>query len=248
MHAVTSGGGVGTSVQSGAPAAAPSGRSWSEPGSLLYPTTSAADRREFPGLGHAFAPPRHSRLAHRRAESLSRSWVARRPTPSSAGQPQQAEQLCVIHAASQTPPAFARYNQGSRSSLGSIPRRASPSLSTSPSTPRCEPCAAMTTRFLRGRGLVGKGRGRKRRGRWLPRQIDIDQVSDEESGRGRNRPIRSLPVRDFCSGAYTHGRPVLFPWLSHHAPSEVLLKRKPRGQSRHAISEFVEIKFRLDGG
>ena len=112
-------------------------------------------------------------------------------------------------------------------------------------------CAAMTTRFSRGLGLVGQGRGRKRRGRlrrWLPRQTDIDQVSDEESGRGRNRPIRSLPVRNFCSGAYTHGRPVLFPWLSHYAPSEVLLKRKPRGQSRHAISEFVEIKFRLDGG
>ena len=57
---------------------------------------------------------------------------------------------------------------------------------------------AMTTRFLRCLCLVGKGRGRKRRGRWLPRQIDIDQVSDEESGRGRNRPIRSLPVRDFA--------------------------------------------------
>jgi hypothetical protein len=102
----------------------------------------------------------------------------------------------AAHAASQTPPAFARYNQGSRSSLGSNPRCASPSLLTSPSTPRCESCAAMTTRFLRGLGLVGQGRGRKRRGRWLPRQIDIDQVSDEESGRGRNRPIRSLPVRD----------------------------------------------------
>jgi len=169
-------------------------------------------------------------------ESLSRSWVARRPTPSSAGQPQQRAVMALS----------TRRHKRRRPSQDIIKDHVVRSDRTL--TPRCESCAAMTTRFLRGLGLVGKGRGRKRRGRWLPRQIDIDQVSDEESGRGRNRPIRSLPVRDFCSGAYTHGRPVLFPWLSHHAPSEVLLKRKPRGQSRHAISEFVEIKFRLDGG
>jgi hypothetical protein len=77
---------------------------------------------------------------------------------------------------------------------------------------------------------------------------DIDQVSDEESGRGRNRPIRSLPVRDFCSGAYTDGRPARFPWPSHYAPSEVLLKRKPRSQSSHAISQCLDIKSGVAAG
>ena len=72
-------------------------------------------------------------------------------------------------------------------SLGSNPCCASPSLSTmipsSLSTPCCEPCAPMTTWFCDAyaswqKGGVENANGRLRR--WLPRQIDIDQVSDEE--------------------------------------------------------------------
>ena len=70
--------------------------------------------------------------------------------------------------------------------LGSNPRCASPSLSTmipsSLSTPCCEPCAPCTW-FCDAyaswqKGGVENANGRLRR--WLPRQIDIDQVSDEE--------------------------------------------------------------------
>jgi hypothetical protein len=86
--------------------------------------------------------PRHSRLAgvFRMVftESLSRSGLRDDLRLHLPGSPNRPSSYGVVHAASQTPPAFARYNPGS---LGSNPRCASPSLSTSPSTPRCEPCA-----------------------------------------------------------------------------------------------------------
>jgi hypothetical protein len=68
---------------------------------------------------------------------------------------------------------------------------------------------AMTTRFLRCLCLVGQGRGRNRRGRlrrWLPRQIDIDQVSHEESGRGP-QPTYSVAASEGFLLRRLHRRP-----------------------------------------
>ena len=110
-----------------------------------------------------------------------------------SGSPKGRAVVALSHASSQTPPAtpietFARYHQESRLVLARIEPALRKSITFDNDTAFAQHALlrtthAMTTWFCDAyaswqKGGIENANGRLRR--WLPRQIDIDQVSDEE--------------------------------------------------------------------